>query len=396
MTNKSQEKHRILVIDDREIVLTTVCALLEKLDYSPIPAHGGRRGLDMLNSEPYDMILVDLLMPEVDGYEIIAAAKKLYPEMPVVAVSGVSVIDDVLQAIRLGAWDYILKPIMKLDMFKLVIDRSFERAALKRENREHKENLQQMNTELRESLFKLEEDEKSGRRVQNQLLPLDIKMFGSYECSRNLIPSTYLSGDFLDYFAIGEHHFGFYIADVSGHGVSSAFVTVLLKSFMYSYHKDYLDEGDDSILHPQRILHNLNQVILAQNIDKYLTMFYGVIDMRTNEMVCSNGGQYPFPIFYNGEKADFLQMKSFPIGVFDFSDYDEMTLQLPDEFALYCISDGILDTMHLDTPQEKNELLLFNTDSVDTCIDELLERLNISPDGSYPDDITFLKVKKNR
>ena len=389
-------KQRILVIDDEEIVLHTVSTILAKLGYEPIRALGGRRGLELLHSQEVDMVLVDLLMPDVDGYEIIATAKELNPELPVVAVSGVDVVSEVIKAIRLGAWDYLLKPITKLDIFRLALDRSFERAALVRENRQQKENLQRMNEELKETLHKLEEDEKSGRRIQHQLLPLEMKMFGSYECSRSLIPSTFLSGDFLDYFAIGEHHFGFYIADVSGHGVSSAFVTVLLKSFMYTYQKNYLDDGDESILHPQKILRNLNREIMEQNIDKYLTMFYGVIDMRTNEMVCANGGQYPFPLFMANGKCDFVRKKSFPVGVFDFSEYDEVRMQLPDEFGLFCISDGILDTLLLDTPQEKNALLLSTVDSVDTSIEELVDRLGLIPGKSYPDDITFLKVKKNK
>ncbi len=395
MLEQTDSKKRILVIDDEEIVLHTICTILAKLGYEPIRAHGGRRGMELLNGSPVDMVLVDLLMPDVDGYEIISTCKERFPDMPVVAVSGVDVVNEAIKAIRLGAWDYLLKPITKLEVFKMNIDRSLERAELLQQNSRYKNHLERMNAELKETLYKLEEDEKSGRRIQQQLLPLDIQMFGGYECSRSLIPSTFLSGDFLDYFAIGDHHLGFYIADVSGHGVSSAFVTVLLKSFMYSYQKNYADDGDESILHPRKILLDLNREILEQNIEKYLTIFYGVIDLKTNTLTCSNGGQYPFPILFDGDKAGFLRLKGFPIGVFDFSDYEETAIKLPQNFALYFISDGILDTLHLDTPQEKNNLLLSRIDGADISLMELMERFGIAENKSYPDDITFLKVMKN-
>ncbi|NIV97684.1 SpoIIE family protein phosphatase, partial [Candidatus Saccharibacteria bacterium] len=84
-------------------------------------------------------------------------------------------------------------------------------------------------------LLRLREDEEAGRRLQFQLLPRDNQSFGDYQFSRKLWTSLYLSGDFVDYFYIDEDHLGFYIADVSGHGVPSAFVTVLLKSYMNRY-----------------------------------------------------------------------------------------------------------------------------------------------------------------
>ena len=84
-----------------------------------------------------------------------------------------------------------------------------------------------LNRELRQTLKYLEQDEKAGRRIQFQLLPEDNRTFGGYTFRRRLYPSTYLSGDFVDYFPIDDRHVGFYMADVSGHGAASAFVTVI-------------------------------------------------------------------------------------------------------------------------------------------------------------------------
>ncbi len=389
---KSDIKKRILVTEDEEIVRYTLCTILNRLGYETLEASHGGIALETLKHESVDMILVDLMMPEVNGFQVIAQVSQKYPEIPIIAVSGLNDVQEVVKAIRQGAWDYILKPVSKLDIFQHSLERSFERAHLLRDNRMQREHLIKANQELNDMIYKLEEDEKSGRRIQFQLLPLEIQMFGDYEFSRHLIPSTFLSGDFLDYFAIDDTHIGFYIADVSGHGVSSAFVTVLLKSFMSRQLREFADEGDQTILSPSKILKELNEEILYQKIDKFLTIFFGVIDTEKQTMLCANGGQYPFPIMFDG-KCKFIPQKSFPIGVFDFTQYEDVEIPLADEFALYLVSDGILDLLDYPTPQEKNDYLLAQMQSLDLTLEELVGKFDISGEH-VPDDITFLKVRK--
>ena len=94
----------------------------------------------------------------------------------------------------------------------------------------------------------------------------------------------YLSGDCVDYFQINAQQFGFYLADVSGHGASSAFVTVLLKSAMTQLLDRYQAHQVDVILAPEKVLAQLGTEIHAANLGKYLTMIYGVIDITRNEL----------------------------------------------------------------------------------------------------------------
>ena len=109
--------------------------------------------------------------------------------------------------------------------------RVIEHAELQRQNREYRKHLETLNRELRQTLKYLEQDEKAGRRIQFQLLPEDNRTFGGYTFRRRLYPSTYLSGDFVDYFPIDDRHVGFYMADVSGHGAASAFVNSRVWAF---------------------------------------------------------------------------------------------------------------------------------------------------------------------
>lgn len=103
--------------------------------------------------------------------------------------------------------------------------------------------LQAAHDKLQTSLTELEEGERAGKRVQFKLLPPREQTFGDYVFTHKLKPSEFMSGDFIDYFSIDDERVGFYIADVSGHGVASAFVTVYLKRFMSTCLDAYLREG---------------------------------------------------------------------------------------------------------------------------------------------------------
>lgn len=254
--------------------------------------------------------------------------------------------------------------------------------------------LKAVNAKLQESLHQLEEDEEAGWAIQFQLLPKDHKIYGGYEFSRQLLTSTYLSGDFVDYFVIDAHHLGFYMADVSGHGVSSAFVTVLLKSYMNRYLEMYRESGDAGILDPAEILTRLNRDILPSHLGKYLTMFYGVINTSDNCLYYGNGGQFPFPILVNDDRqVRYIGAKSLPVGLFDFAHYRTESLELPERFALVLISDGLLELLPQSHLQEKQDYLLSRLTGSELSIEALIQRFGLEQTGPRPDDITFLLIK---
>ena len=219
-------------------------------------------------------------------------------------------------------------------------------------------------------------------------------MYRGYQFSRHLLTSQYLSGDFVDYFAVDGDHLGFYMADVSGHGVSSAFVTVMLKSFMGRYRELYRQNRDRGILNPAETLSRLNREIFGCHMDKYLTMFYGVINWSNHQLRYSGGGQFPFPILFDGEHASYVGKKSLPIGLFDFANYQTESLQLPPQFALVLISDGILETLPQTSLRDKQAFLLEIVDATELTIENLIQKLGLDQSGSLPDDVTLLLIKR--
>lgn len=390
----SEKPVRILMIDDEQLVLEVLTAFLEDSGFEVLQAVDGETGIELIRQEQPDLVLCDLRMPGMDGLNVLATVTHDYPELPILVVSGLGGMSDAIQALKLGAWDYVTKPIEDMAMLEHAIAHALERARLRRENREHREHLEAVNEQLRQTLRRLQEDEAAARRIQFQLLPENDKVYRNYRFHRHLLTSQYLSGDFVDYFPIDGDHLGFYIADVSGHGVSSAFVTVMLKSYIGRYRELHRQNRDRGILNPAETLSRLNREIFSCHMDKYLTIFYGVIEWGANRLRYSSGGQFPFPILFDGEQSSFLGKKSLPIGLFDFASYQAESLQLPPKFALVLISDGILETLPQTNLRDKQAFLLETIRGIDLTIENLIQALGLDRSGPLPDDVTLLLVER--
>ncbi|HPF59959.1 MAG TPA: SpoIIE family protein phosphatase [Candidatus Competibacteraceae bacterium] len=385
---------RILTIDDEPMVREILATYLEDSGFEVIQAGDGRTGIELIRREHPDLVLCDLRMPEMDGLQVLAAVTREFADLPILVVSGMGGMSDAIQALKLGAWDYVTKPIEDMAVLEHAIGHALERARLRRENREHREHLEAVNEQLQQTVRQLQEDEAAARRIQFQLLPENNKLYRNYRFSRHLLTSQYLSGDFVDYFAIDGDHLGFYIADVSGHGVSSAFVTVMLKSYIGRYRELRRQNRDKGILNPAETLGRLNREIFSCHMDKYLTMFYGVIDWSSNQLRYSSGGQFPFPILFDGEDARYVGKKSLPIGLFDFANYQNESMQLPPSFTMAFISDGILETLPQTTLRDKQAFLLDLIGHTELTIENLIQALGLDEAGSLPDDITLLLIKR--
>ncbi len=136
----------ILIIDDEVSLCRSLEAYLEDMDHEILVADNGQTGLDLLegNVDKVEAVLVDLNMPVMNGYEFIEQAKKVAPDTPVVVLSGVGVVDDAVKALRLGAWDFIPKPIHTMKVVEHILGKVLERSRLIRENRRYQDHLEEL------------------------------------------------------------------------------------------------------------------------------------------------------------------------------------------------------------------------------------------------------------
>ena len=135
---------RILVVDDEEPIREIVATMLTTAGYDCKQAASGMEALAVLNSgEEFELMLSDLMMADLDGLGLLERTKEKYPEMPVVMVTAVHDISVALDAIRDGAWDYVLKPFEREQLLNTV-SRALENRRLKMENRNYQMNLESL------------------------------------------------------------------------------------------------------------------------------------------------------------------------------------------------------------------------------------------------------------
>jgi serine phosphatase RsbU (regulator of sigma subunit) len=209
-----------------------------------------------------------------------------------------------------------------------------------------------------------------------------------------VIPSLYLSGDFTDYFTVGEHFVTFFMADVSGHGSSSAFATVLLKNLFARKRSDFLRRHDDTILSPVALLKRANKELMDLSVGKFATMVVGVLDVVSNTLRYSVAGHLPQPVLVSSEGARYLRGEGAAVGIIDDADYSEHMIELPESFMLALFSDGILEILPPKNLIEKEGYFLNVFEQAANSPEEMVTRLGLDRVDTAPDDIAALFISK--
>ena len=384
-------KARLLVIDDEAMVRDSMVAYLEDSGYQVASVSNGVDGINSLQQQQSDLVLCDLRMPNLDGIQVIRQIKENWPHIPVIVVSGAGVMDDVVQALRLGASDYLVKPIIDLAMLEHSVKRNLELVALERQNQSYRQHLESVNRELRAGLEELRSDQQAGRKVQMKMLP-DFMDVNDFSFRHIIKPSLLLSGDFLDYFPLDDHLYGFYIADVSGHGASSAFVTVLLKNLTYRLKRNLKRGSSDDLFYPVKVLQRMNEELLNTGFGKHLTIIYGVLNVDDGSLDYSVGAHFPMPVLMENGKAQYLTGSGMPVGLFKDAEYQAYHLQLPQRFSLHLFSDGVLEVIPEKSLAEKEKYLLNLIEREEGNHDGIIQSLDLLSDIDVPDDIALMTV----
>jgi phosphoserine phosphatase RsbU/P len=387
----------LLVIDDDSLARQTIAGFFEKNGFDVLQAERGVQGLEVFSRQRPELVLCELHMPDMGGLELIRQVNEIAPDTPVIVMSAAGVMGEVVEALRVGAADYLLKPVVDLAVLEHAVRRSLDRARLRIENQRIRERLERANRDLENHLKELKDDQAAGRQVQLNMLPPSPWTSGEYRLEHRIIPSLYLSGDFVDYFRVSDTQLAFYLADVSGHGASSAFVTVLLK-FMTTrllYEQRKVEASGPVAFKPSDVLTHINRSLISCKLGKHVTMLGGVIDETTQTLTYAIGGHLPLPVLYAGGEASYLQGKGRPVGLFEDAQYEDVQIDLPSDFSLMLCSDGVLDCIEGTTLREKEAILPRLVQESGGTLAGLMGRLGLDKPEPKPDDISVLVLSRN-
>ncbi|HEY7883477.1 MAG TPA: SpoIIE family protein phosphatase [Cellvibrionaceae bacterium] len=386
----------LLIIDDDAPVRQSIATYLEDSGYRVLEATEGSEGLALFLAHKPELIITDLRMPGLDGLGVLRRLHEISTDIPVIVISGAGVMSDVVSALRLGASDYLIKPIVDMEVLVHSVQKALERCDLLAENKKYREKIELANKDLRENLRVLERDQLAGRQVQRRLLPKPFVTDEGYDIGHHIAPSLYLSGDFVDYAHIRGRYLAFYLADVSGHGASSAFVTIWLKHLVSRMVREEGLFSDEASFEQgaDLMLQDINRELNETSLNHHLTFFVGVIDTHTHRMRYVVAGHLPMPILVTNGQAVFLTGRGKPVGIFNDIHWDVHEMQLPEQFSLVCFSDGILEVLPPKTLEQKEAYLLDLLAKKAQNLDSVCAALALKEIDETPDDIAVLTISR--
>ena len=390
----NEPSRQVLVIDDDILVRQSIVAYIGDSGYHVHDEPNGWAGIAWFEKNRPDLVLTDLRMPDMDGLTILKRVKEIDPTTPVIVISGMGMVSDVAQALRLGAADYLVKPLVDMEVLTHSIKKALEVLDLQRENLRYRQELEHANSELREHVRVLERDQQAGRQVQSNLLPPTPVKYSNIELAHKIVPSLFLSGDFVDYGLIGERYLCFYLTDVSGHGASSAFVTVWLKALVRRLirEKRVFQNGHSFEIDAAEWLSLINKELIRSKFGCHLTCFVGIVDLQTRQMRYVLGGHLPLPVLITSQGTSFLPGKGKPVGIFENAEWEVFNATFPEDGSLVVFSDGILEILPPTDLIAKERYLLDLLADTQGDLERISARLGLEQLTDAPDDIAILTV----
>jgi phosphoserine phosphatase RsbU/P len=331
---------KVLIVDDVP-TNTELLGMVLGQEFDVVQATSGPEAIDIARGGNIDLVLLDIIMPGMDGYDVCRALKAdpVTAGIPIIFITAMSEEEDEEAGLEIGAIDYVTKP------FSLPIVRARVRNHLLSKARA--DALEVSNSKLEHLYRQMSDDLDAASRLQNSFLPKKKAEIGKISFGYMYYPSQYLCGDTLNFFNIGNDIVAFYIADIAGHGIPSALLSVTLSNTMTPEFCTRVSGETDSeygVPLPSTVVSALNRRFLSggDRMD-YLTMIYGVINTATGATrLCQAAQPSPVLLRKNGV-AETIGDGGFPVGMFDDATYEdiEFTMRSGDRLAIF--SDGITE-----------------------------------------------------
>jgi sigma-B regulation protein RsbU (phosphoserine phosphatase) len=324
----------LLVVDDNEDNRFTLTERLAREGYANVTtANNGREALELLRSRPFDLVLLDIMMPDINGYEVLEQMKaggQLH-NIPVIMISALTDLDSVIRCIELGAVDYLPKP-FNPTLLRARVGASLEKKRLR--------------DEVRASLARLAEELDAARRLQLGMLP---RVFPAHtaeqpvEVHAFIEPAREVGGDLYDCFYAAERLFCFLVGDVSGKGASAAMFMARTRSLVRMGLELWCQMGVE--VTTARIAEAVNRELCQNNDDRmFVTVFLGLLDTRTGVLKYTNAG-HPVPhiLCASGELGQIEGKPDMPLGVRSAAAFHTRAVSLQPGDTVFVFSDGIIE-----------------------------------------------------
>ncbi len=387
MTSERQEGPKILVVDDEPRNVKILQIQLNARGYTVYTAADGLEALDTVEKEMPDLILLDINMPRMDGFEVVKQirANKATEFIPIVMITALrDTRENRIKSIEAGADDFIEKPFDSLEVLARV------RSLLR---------IKQYQDTLATHNARLEEELQMARSIQEILIPQNgVLELSGFRIASRCCPEMAVGGDFFDIWEIAPNQIGVFISDVMGHGVSAAFVTVFIKTVLAEFQQQVAD-NPGSLL---EILNTRFNDLISSRLFMFATAFCGIIDLAKGELICANAG-HAFPFLYNTDRQSYAPIgdknTGNGLGIWQESVYESMHYPFDRSSKMFLYTDGVYEAKNPQGEEFTVERLqkLVST-GIEQSAAELIANISEAIDGftdtcPKEDDLTLIAIE---
>ena len=347
VSQNTQTAETILVIDDDTDILELLKMSLVSDGFQVITASDGISGLELAKADQPDLILLDVMMPQMDGLQVIEKLKADTETnaIPVLWLTAKSQTVDKLRGLEIGGDDYITKPFDLREVTARI------NAVLGRTRPVKYINplINAMGEGFSEAgVAELGSHLQAAAEIQLKLLPEKPPVLPGYDFATMFRSSTSVSGDFYDFIPLSDTRLGIVLGDVKGHGIPAALLMVMIQTA-----SRLLSNQADC---PAKILKQINTLLFYNtDLEQFATMVYGILEMDTGKFTYTNGGHCP-PIHFitglenpeqtekNRHQVELLETGGMLIGAFDIATFSSDTCLLSPGDVLLLYTDGVTET----------------------------------------------------
>jgi sigma-B regulation protein RsbU (phosphoserine phosphatase) len=338
----------LLVVDDDEMNRDMLSRRLRRKGYEVAVAEDGQRALEMIRQQPFDLVVLDIMMPGLNGLEVLEILRRDRPAtvLPIIMASARDQSDDIVRALELGANDYVTKP---LD-FPVVLARIRTQLELKGamdQAVELRRSLAERNRQLEAFSARMTRDLRAAARVQRAFLPRAAPQVAGATFAWVFRPCEELAGDGLNVFALDEGRVGLYVLDVSGHGVASALLSVTVGHVLAPPPDPatILARDGRGPVPPPEVADELNRRFpYDSTTEQYFTFLYGVLDVAEGRFDYVAAGHPGPALLPAGGAPRILHAPGYPIGLAEDA-YPGLHVALGPGDRLVLYSDGVTEAM---------------------------------------------------
>jgi sigma-B regulation protein RsbU (phosphoserine phosphatase) len=335
----SAAERSLLVVDDNEDNRYTLTRRLMREGYTNLTtANDGQQALDLLSAGSFDLVLLDVMMPGLNGYDVLERmhADPRLRHIPVIMISALDEVDSVIRCIDLGAEDYLSKP------FNPTLLRARVAATLERKR---------LRDEVVDALNQIEAELQTARDIQLSMVPNEfvaptaarpIEVFATLE------PARRIGGDLYDFFWGEDGRSYFLVADVSDKGAPAALFMARTKASIRLVATLYR-MPDGAKMEPHLIMAKVNEGLSLENQQgMFVTVFLGIIDHATTTLsYCNAGHNLPYIISAANGVSVLDGARSKPLGIRPTFTYETATLKLSQGDTIFVFTDGITEALNV-------------------------------------------------